>query len=147
MATTKRWCYTLNNWSDEDLITMKAVPSRYHVIGKEVGESGTPHLQGFVILKTNARMSKMKKYHFKAHWEVAKGNSQQASDYCKKDGNFEEIGVLSEQCKRTDLESACALIKNGASLTSVAEEHPTTFVKFSRGLRELKLVLDKPYTP
>ena len=65
----------------------------------------------------------------------------------KKDGNFEEIGVLSEQGKRTDLESACALIKNGASLTSVAEEHPTTFVKFSRGLRELKLVLDKPYTP
>lgn len=147
MSKSTRWCYTLNNYSSNDFPILHSFPTKYHIYGKEVSDSGTPHLQGFLILKSQSRLSAMKKLHPKAHWEVAKGTSTQASDYCKKEGDFEEFGVLSEQGKRTDLQAACALIKSGKSLTAVADELPETFVKFSRGLRELKLVLDKPYTP
>lgn len=144
---SKRWCFTINNWTDQDLVTMKAVPSQYIVIGKEVGESGTPHLQGYITFKQNKRLTALKKLHSTAHWEIAKGTSQQAADYCKKDGDFEEIGDLPSQGKRTDLSAACAMVKEGKSMTEIADAHPETFAKFSRGLRELKLVLDKPYTP
>lgn len=143
----KKWCFTLNNYSDDDIQYFMDLECKYIVIGREVGASGTPHLQGFVTFDKNKAFTGMKKLHAGAHWERAKGTSQQAADYCKKDGDYEEKGILSQQGKRTDLEAACAMVKDGKSMTAIAEEHPTTFVKFSRGLRELKLVLDKPYTP
>lgn len=126
---------------------MAALPSRYLVYGRETGESGTPHLQGYIIFESTKRLSALKKIHQQAHWEIAKGNSQQASDYCKKDGDYVEQGVLSQQGKRTDLEKACDMIKEGQSLQTVAEECPSTFVKFGRGLRDFKLLMDKPYKP
>ena len=129
---------------------MKAVPSRYHVIGKEVGESGTPHLQGFVIFTKNYRMKGLKKLCARAHWEITQGTSQQARDYitnnpAKPDPDYEEIGVISEQGKRNDLSAATDMIKQGRSMQELAEEHPETFVKFGRGLRDLALTLQTPY--
>lgn len=145
--SSRRWCFTLNNWEPHHEDTLKTVPCAYMVYGKEKGKEGTPHLQGYFTFKAMKRLSALKKLFPTAHWEIAKGTSLQASDYCKKEGNFVEFGKPPSQGTRTDLSAAVDLIKNGASMTSVADEHPETFVKFSRGLRELKLILDKPYTP
>lgn len=96
MSVTKRWCFTINNpdstkeWFLEkwkDLIT-------YIVMGDEVGDSGTPHIQGFVIFKSNKRLSTCKQLHRQAHWEPAMGNNKQASDYCKKGDKFVEWGEM-----------------------------------------------------
>lgn len=91
MSASKKWCYTLNNWT-----TPLELPASYHVFGEEVGESGTPHLQGFVILQKPMRLTQLKKICPTAHWEKTKGTNKQASDYCKKDGKFTEIGILPE---------------------------------------------------
>ncbi|AKV62280.1 putative replication initiation protein [Hermit crab associated circular genome] len=140
---SKRWCYTLNNYSEDDVVTMKAVPTTYHVLGKEVGTNGTPHIQGFLTFKSNKRLSAMKKINARAHWEVAKGTSKQAADYCKKDGNFEELGSVPSQGKRTDLEDAAVMITAGESLKRVAEEHPTVVIKYHKGLSALKSLLSE----
>ena len=63
MAPTKqstRYCFTLNNYTDNDIELLRkfyANYCKYLVYGKEVGESGTPHLQGFFTLKLKLSMA------------------------------------------------------------------------------------------
>lgn len=38
------------------------------------------------------------------------------------------------------------MIKEGQSIQSIASEYPETFIKFGRGIRDLKLILDTKYT-
>jgi len=63
-------------------------------MGDEIGDNGTPHVQGFIIMNIRTEFSRMKNIFPTAHLEVMRGNSQQAADYCKKDGDFVEIGVF-----------------------------------------------------
>jgi len=94
-GSAKRWCYTLNNPTSEPAVSEELYV--YHVYGEEVGESGTPHYQGFIIFKDKLSLTSLKVLIPRAHYEVAKGKNKQASDYCKKDGNFKEFGVLPEE--------------------------------------------------
>ena len=59
---------------------------KYIVFGKEVGENGTPHLQGYIEFASKKTMKGLKKLNDRAHWEVKydDSNPKEASDYCKK---------------------------------------------------------------
>jgi len=85
----KHWAgCTLNNYTDVDEAKFTAVIrplADYYVYGKEVGESGTPHLQFMVSFKKQTSLTACLKIH-KCHWEVksSKSTMVEASDYCKK---------------------------------------------------------------
>lgn len=87
-----RWCFTLNNPDDSEWEAFCDWDYKYMVIGREVGESGTEHAQGFVIWPKKKSLSACKKMQARAHWEIARGSNEQAADYCKKDGEYEEYG-------------------------------------------------------
>jgi len=87
------WCFTLNNYGELHELMLRRLRCQYLVYGREVGESGTPHLQGYVYFSSARTMSQVRKLIPHAHLSVRGGSHQQASDYCKKDGDFEEIGV------------------------------------------------------
>lgn len=89
------YCFTINNYSNADENLLKDLPYKYIVYGREVGESGTPHLQGYVEFHSKRHFSAVKKLHTTAHWEIRKGTAQQAAEYCKKDNDFFEDGVIS----------------------------------------------------
>lgn len=144
-VNSKRWCYTLNNYTEEEVQALKLLPCMYQVFGYEVGEEGTPHLQGFITFKKPKRLSGMKKINARAHWEEARGESWEAADYCKKDGDFWEVGNVPKQGKRTDLERVVDMVKEGKSIKEIAEEHPVEVIKFGRGIRDLQLLLANPY--
>lgn len=96
-----RICFTVNNYDQEGYDHLAALFDQgyfdYLVMGKEVGENGTPHLQGFAIFnkkKTRKSFTKTMTLPNGAvpYIEATKGTSQQASKYCQKDGNFVEWG-------------------------------------------------------
>lgn len=146
MSQSKFWCFTLNNpTEDEEQRVTDFCSSRhvvYGVFGRETGESGTPHLQGYVILNRSQRLSFLRaRLSDRAHYEVANGTPQQASDYCKKDGEFEEFGTLpvSSQGRRTELDAVVEWIdsfieENGRPPQSpdIAKHQPNAYIKFPR---------------
>ncbi len=50
----KNWCFTFNNYSEDDILLLeskfKEICDKY-IFEREIGECGTPHLQGFISLK------------------------------------------------------------------------------------------------
>ncbi len=90
----------------------------YMVYGKETGDSGTPHIQGYCVFKKRKRLTALVKLLPRAHWssKYPKATSEQNVVYCKKEGDFVEYGTcplnLSQRNKRK-WSDAFALAKEG----------------------------------
>lgn len=91
-SRSRKWCGTLNNYSDDDWNDMVTTECVYSVIGKEVGEKGTPHLQMFFYFEVPRSLNYMKAIHDKAHWEMARGTVEENTIYCTKGDDFEITG-------------------------------------------------------
>lgn len=94
-AGGRRWCFTLNNYSEEEYEMFNNLDVNSIVIGKEVGDNNTPHLQGFIKFKVVKRLAGLKKICSRAHWEKAKGSDKQNLIYCTKGGDSIKKGVFS----------------------------------------------------
>lgn len=87
---SRKWCFTLNNYTAEEykeLTELFTSKGWTYVIGKEVGENGTPHLQGFIQHKNAIAFKYLKEILPRAHLEKAKGSVKQNLEYCEKEGN------------------------------------------------------------
>lgn len=90
---SRGWCWTLNNYTAEEVEACKEIECEYLVFGKEVGESGTPHLQGYIWFKSLKSFKQVKKAVPKAHLEPAKADTAKNRTYCTKDGEYFEKGT------------------------------------------------------
>lgn len=90
----RKWCFTINNYTEEELNHIKEGDEyRYVIIGKEVGEGGTPHLQGFIVFNNHRRLNSVKSVvGARAHLEIARGSVEQNVRYCSKEGDYLESG-------------------------------------------------------
>lgn len=91
----KHVCFTHNNPVREDEERYRdLVPSlaNYVVFGRETGDSGTPHLQGFIKWDLAKTYREIHRLCPGAHVEGAR-SPVAAIKYCKKDGDFEEYGT------------------------------------------------------
>jgi len=94
---SRGWCFTLNNWTQperDQLIASKRF--QYLIFGEETGESGTPHLQGYVHFRDAATFKQAQKrlgVGTRVHLERRKGSLDQAIRYCQKDGEWSEYGT------------------------------------------------------
>ena len=88
-SSAKRWCFTINNPTDDDMFWEDAEHQEqfdFLAVQYEVGEQGTPHYQGFVILKRKNRLTCLKSnFNSRAHWEKTRGTDLEAAEYCMKD--------------------------------------------------------------
>ena len=90
ISPAKRWCFTLNNYDDNDI---SSISSKFRdvcniaLFGAEVGEEGTPHLQGYCEFSVKCR-PKSHGLTESIHWEACKGNRESNVNYCSKDSNI-----------------------------------------------------------
>lgn len=134
MSQARHWCFTLNNWTPDEYAALLALDSdrvTYLVIGKEVGAQDTPHLQGYVQFNRQIRLSAARALISpRAHLEKRKGTPQEASDYCKKDGDFFERGELQFSGKRNDLVALVTDVRSGKRKRELSELHPNEVAKY-----------------
>lgn len=84
---SKNWFFTYNNYEITEIdliIDIFEKKCEKYLFEHEVGESGTPHLQGFIILKEKGRPTELK-LSKKIHWEKCKGSEYDNILYCSKD--------------------------------------------------------------
>ena len=80
------WCFKFNNWTSSIVQQFEDIIKKNCKIGffnKEVGKSGTPHLQGYIEFLKKGRPLNL--FPDGAHWAKAKGNKDQNYKYCSKD--------------------------------------------------------------
>lgn len=141
----RHWVFTINNPVEQGVELLARVSEHRHfrflIFQKEIGESGTPHYQGYLELKAQMRCNAVNVLlggH--AHLEGRRGTRMQARDYSSKDdtrtdgpweaGEWRTAG----QGQRVDLESAIETLTSSRDLNHVAREHPREWVRFHRGL-------------
>lgn len=110
---TNRVCFTVNNYESDDIDYIESLVEnasegngvKYLVVGIEEGESGTPHLQGFIHIDHDRKKCGINfwrdyfPFGKRAHFEAARGSDEQSREYCSKDGIYIEYG---EPCSPKD---------------------------------------------
>lgn len=137
----RNFCFTLNNWTTEEETKLmqwckEGDLVKYAIWGQEVGESGTPHLQGYVELSKKRAFNSIRKVLFgRGHVEKRRGTPQQAADYCKKDAEIVfEHGKISRAGTRSDIVALRDHAKNLTKNVDVLEDCPQV-IKYVRGFQ------------
>jgi len=132
---SRGFCYTLNNYTDQDyqiLSQYKPSTVTYHVVGKETGDSGTPHLQGYIHFTDSKRQSTLINEfntlltHKRTHFEPARGSAEQNMIYCTKQGESVQLGTPPKQGKRTDILSIHAAVKKKIPIQEYDQQNSIT---------------------
>lgn len=121
MSKSRGWCFTLNNYEEKDIISLRTLDCVYAIWGKEIATTGTPHLQGYAYFKNAVTHLRLHKVIPRASTLIAKGTAKDNYKYCSKEGNFEEIGTLPKMGKRNDIHNARDMVKDGASMLEICE--------------------------
>lgn len=142
----KRWCGTWNNYTqdeEEELKRFMEANCEYACYGREVGESGTDHLQFYMRFKKQVHGSYIKKHLTKCHFEVCKGTEIQNINYCFKQNKTYELGEpRAEVCKeREKYQKTKELINDYMSMDYLTfrEKHPWEALNMKTKLEQWRI--------
>lgn len=137
---TKHWCFTSYDVEKEPFADFRDKVS-YLVYGRETcPETGRKHLQGYVAFKNRQRMSAIKKMDGRSHFERMRGTSAEAADYCKKDGDFSEFGVLPPpRAANLGFPEAVELAKAG-DYAAMLDKCPGLYVRYKANFEALRVM-------
>lgn len=143
---SRGWCWTINNPTGWDIVDIERLTekSTYTIYGKEVGEEGTPHLQGYSYFKERKSFKQFKELLPRAHIEKQKGSFAQAIDYCKKDDDWKEWGTppSGPQGQKDKWKLVLRLAREG-KLDDIEQQFPAIFLRYHSKLSSL-FKPDKP---
>lgn len=89
--TGRRWVFTINNYNEQEENFLKTPENfgpniQFIIAEKEVGESGTPHIQGYIEFKSDTTRNKLVRLlGGRAYVDKAKGNRASNINYCSAD--------------------------------------------------------------
>lgn len=160
---SQRFAFTINNYSDEELALCRTVVQNtdvsYICFGLEIGESGTPHIQGYLELTKKKRASTVNRLlGNRAHLEVAKGSADDNQKYTSKtreeDPNpnaiWEEYGEinprLGQKRKREenlDFQELVSFIQTGSTVQDIICKFPELAIKYLPNICKVRDILTK----
>lgn len=126
IVPSKRWCFTYNNYPDNVLEIMETKFKSFnieYIVGHEVGEEGTPHLQGYIESPIKIRPIEKLNLPIEIHWEKTKFDRITNVKYCSKDGNFVHSSKLKPPRQVRVIEPA-ALGEWALEVVRLAEAEP-----------------------
>lgn len=141
MSRARAFCFTINNWTEDDLIQcLECIDNCvYAIIGFEEGsQEHTPHIQGYGYWKNARTIKTISKEMPRAHIEIAKGTAKQNREYCMKQGDFNEWGILPEQGKRNDLIDFKDAILNNTNEMDIINNHTECLARYDRFYRRCR---------
>lgn len=117
------------------------VGMRYLIFQEEIGENGTPHLQGYIEMPSPCRFSKFRDILPGAHFEIARGTPDQCKAYCSKEdtrisGPY-EIGTFgATQGVRTDMLALRDAVRSGKHGRDLYDDDLVagSAIKYGRGV-------------
>lgn len=150
-APACQYTYTINNYTTKDHIPDE--DCKYRIQGYEIGESGTPHIQGYVCLKKKIRWARFQKIYPTITWfEKSKGTPYSNYEYCSKDKAFDELGLRptapkQQKNKDTTFSEALAASTVREGLQIIKEKRPRDFLLHGEAIeRNLKKAKLTPFT-
>lgn len=145
---SRAFCWTWNNYTTESIARVEelAKTARYLIYGQEVGELGTPHLQGYVYYENARSLSATIKAFKGAHVIVASGGPLDNYRYCRKirEGDitpnavWKEFGKIPEQGERVDLKELVSEVYNGKNTDDICLEKPMMYHMYGRTLKKVE---------
>lgn len=96
MSKHYSYVFTLNNYTESEEKDVQAIDAVFLLYGREVGESGTPHLQGFIKFRNARSFNAVRKLLPRAHVEICK-NVGSSIQYCRKEKNTWQKGKEPEK--------------------------------------------------
>lgn len=146
MIRSANWCWTLNNYTDEDIYYLGRVPCRYMIYGKEVGAQGTPHLQGYIELAQMTGLKGIKNLlgSTRYHVEARKGTTKQAVDYCKKDGDWTERGDIVLHDAKENAWAECIRLAESGDMVMIKKEYPRHYLTHFKTLMSIRAFNNVP---
>lgn len=151
---SRRWTLTLNNYTEKDWTDLMLYKSDCCYMAHEVGESGTPHIQGYFEFRSCKKFSVLTKHFPRGHWEPAKGTAEQNKDYILLGhGGLKPIPTKTfssgapkpkEQGKRSDLDGfSIAVQDNTNTLAELCERFPGMCLKYSGHMLRVRYFAQK----
>jgi len=141
MERSRGWCFTVNNPTDEDYADIERLKeaAEYIIYGKEVGEQGTPHLQGYSHFTNPRTLQGVKRFLKRAHLEARRGTVAQAVEYCTKDGDVTEWGEKPRSSGETTKERWRRIIKlaEDGDMEMIKEDYPGMYLRYYEKLKSL----------
>lgn len=141
---SRAWCFTINNYTPEEVSRLESVKCVRMVVGVEQGESGTPHLQGYCRFPEHQRFSWWKNQFPRAHVEVRRGNEEEAVNYCRKDGHviidYGDTEVVHDRkLSREDTTlDVIERLSRGDTVHSIFKAHPVFYFYNRRNILSIR---------
>lgn len=136
---SKYWCFTsyLSEcpWNEDNCT--------YVIYGREVcPDTKRKHLQGFVAFAKKTRLSAIKKIDAEGHYEIKRATIKEAVEYCKKDGDYTEIGEMPDDNSGAAIRKCIECAKKG-DLATIEDLSPGLYLRYKRTFEGMR-VFDLP---